>query len=197
MNNTMDSQTSSPANQPRLNRGLLMVCLVVIVLAGLHMHGSAKGAPQNTQPYQEQLRSQVDTDNGAPRDGRNPASQTQTSLAYAASQPAGPGQRVEKPAAAVVGTHKHVDPATVLPDTKKTGVLASGCILGYGTPGSQCIPAGKVDAAKKSSQTLTASKPLNCDPNPTLSLQGIQLSSTDPFNRPASTGKAACNLTQL
>src|SRR5690554_5918693 len=110
----------------------LLVILGVVAAASNH---------QSLSSYQHQLRSQVDTASGAPRSGRDPASQKQTSLSEVATKPVGSGQRVEKPAANVSGGKKRVNPAKVLPDTKKTGVLASGCLLGYGTPGEQCLPA--------------------------------------------------------
>jgi hypothetical protein len=189
-------ETSTTTNKPQLNRAALMIILVVAAFAGLHMTVSANGAPKSTKTYQQQLQSEVETDYGSPRDGRNPASQTQTSLAYAASQPAGPGQQVDKPAAAVVGSHSHhVDPKTVLPDTRNTGVVSGGCLLGYGQPGEKCVQVGKAQPANGAK--LTGNLPLNCDPSQTLALQGILLNSTDPFNRPAASDKAACNVTQL
>jgi hypothetical protein len=177
----MNNQTTK--KKPLINRSLVLLFVLLGTFAAVHMVSAANDS-SNKQTYQQQLQSQVDTTTGAPIDGRNPASQTQTTLAYAASQPAGPGQQVDKPAAAVTGTEKHVDPTSVLPDTKNTGVLAGGCLLGYG--------------AQAAGSTLNLSSlSLTCDPNGQQALQGIQLISTDLVNPSRPSDKAACNISDL
>jgi hypothetical protein len=191
----MNNQTTK--KKPLINRSLVLLFVLLGTFAAVHMVSAANDS-SSKQTYQQQLQSQVDTTTGAPIDGRNPASQTQTTLAYAASQPAGPGQQVDKPAAAVTGTEKHVDPTSVLPDTKNTGVLAGGCLLGYGVPGAQCVQVGKVAAAQAAGSTLNLSSlPLTCDPNGQQALQGIQLISTNLINPSRPSDKAACNISDL
>lgn len=199
----IEDTTTTSKKKPMINRALLLLFVFIGTFAGVHMV-SAANSPTNGQTYQQQLQAEVDTTTGAPQDGRNPAAQTQTSLAYAASQANGPGQQVDTPAANVVGDTSHkVDPASVLPDTKDTGVLSGGCLLGYGTPGAQCVQVGKVLAQQQvsvsqaaSAKLNLASQPLSCDPNAQQALQGIQLNSTDPFKHSTST-MIACNVSDL
>jgi hypothetical protein len=96
--------------------------------------------PQPLTAYQLQLRSQVDAADGSPKTGRDPISQPQTSLAWAASQPVGNGLRTDSPAAAVTGAQSHpVNPAGVLPNPKATGKQINGCLIGYPDPGEKCF----------------------------------------------------------
>lgn len=118
-----------------LNRALL----VLVFMLGLLGIKSAVVAAKNSQNYQQLLKSQTDNMYGAPRSGRNPAFQQQTSLASAASQPVGNGRWTQKPASAIKGTSKQVNPKTVLPDTKKTGVLSNGCSVLFGVSADQCV----------------------------------------------------------
>jgi hypothetical protein len=99
-----------------------------------------------TEDHQRELIGAVDVSTGAPQNGRDPASQSQNSLASAASKPEGPGQRVSKPAANVNGSHGHHDAPA-----KPSGVNSAGCVVGYGKPGEQCLP------------TPGANKPVTCD----------------------------------
>jgi hypothetical protein len=116
----------------------------VILLAALtFLAASVAVMADRSRPltaYQLQLRGQVDTTDGAPRTGRNPATQPQTSLAAAASQPAGNGLRVDTPAANITGDHNHhVQPSAVLPNPHTTGKLFNGCLIGYPAAGEQCV----------------------------------------------------------
>jgi hypothetical protein len=101
----------------------------------------AESASQSEKTYKEELKSAVDKPNGTPRDGRDPSSQRQNSLASAASKANGAGLRTDKPAANVKGdNHNHVHPHDVLADPKTDGMTSGGCILGYGKAGEQCLP---------------------------------------------------------
>jgi hypothetical protein len=187
---TQIDKTDNDAKQnktPQLNWALVLILIFAATFSMVHMVSAKVGAPEQT--YQEQLQSEVDTEAGAPRDGRNPAIQTQTTLAYAASQPAGPGTQVDKPAAAVVGDHDHhVDPTSVLPDTKNTGVLSSGCLLAYGVAGDQCTPVGTPmlnvapanSATNTSTGTVSSVKPAKA--NSPIYLQAIQVANSSPWN---------------
>ncbi len=193
---------STPAakRNPLINRPLIIMLVLLGTFAAVHMVSAAR-AETSKQTYQQQLQTEVDTNTGDPQDGRNPAAQAQNSLAFAASQPNGPGQQVEKPAANVTGISKRVDPKSVLPDTKHTGVLSGGCLLGYGTPGETCVQVGKVadaqNAAPSSTKFNLSTLPLSCDPGGAQTLQGVRLNSTDPFVKVAINGKDACNVSDL
>jgi hypothetical protein len=136
--------------------------LAVTVLAGMSLLAItliAEGS--NTKPltpYQQQLQGEVQTVNGSPGNGRDPASQMQTSLTAAASQPAGVGLRTEKAAAGITGDHNHhVDPASVLPNPKASGKYSNGCLVGYANPGQTCV-----------TQSAPGAKPASCTTDSTL-----------------------------
>jgi hypothetical protein len=130
------------------------VLLITVMTAALVTSPPIFAAIQRTvglgpaaQAYKQSLKSQVDTADGRPRDGRNPATQAQTSLFLAASNPNGTGTRTDKPAAGVVGDHHShvVKPSDVLGDAAKTGINSAGCYVNYGRPGEQCLQAGVAD----------------------------------------------------
>ncbi len=127
------------------------LAITLVLLATVSAIKAAAPATVSPSAYRQQLLSQVDTPAGAPQVGHNPAAQGQTSLASVASMPDDIGKRTDNPAASVVGIIRHTDPATVLPDTKTTGVLASGCLLGYGAPGAQCLPSSLLSSSPATS----------------------------------------------
>jgi hypothetical protein len=126
-----------------MRRAIVIAVVAVVALATVGVALAATGAINRNEPtpHQVELRAQVQDRLGQPRAGRDPAVQRQVSLREAARQKAGIAARGGKPAAKLHGGHERVDPAEVLPDTKRTGVLASGCAAGYGQPGDQCLPA--------------------------------------------------------
>jgi hypothetical protein len=146
----------------------LLLALSATIAILLKTHFQSSGASITPAAYRKQLEAEVETSTGAPINGRNPANQLQTSLAKAASMEDDIGMRVAKPAASVIGTVRHTDPATVLPNTKVTHVLASGCLLGYGVPGAQCVP------AKAPNNQL-----LNCNFIRTIFPNGVKILGTD------------------
>lgn len=112
----------------------LAVATVVMLVTILDGTAPAAGRAGPTA-YQRQLQGQVQDAAGAPRAGRDPANQPQTSLAEAASRPhvmpgKGRGTKVTAPR----------PPRTVIGDPRRTGVLSNGCATGYGDVG-QCVPA--------------------------------------------------------
>jgi hypothetical protein len=119
-----------------------LILPAIMVLAAVSMAAVAVSARvKPLTAYQTQLRAQVDTAAGAPLNGRDPAAQSQTSLAAAASAPVGNGLRTDAPAAAVAGDHSHhVHPADVLPDPRATGKTSGGCLAIPGDkPGEKCV----------------------------------------------------------
>jgi hypothetical protein len=148
---------------------VLALSATIAITIKTHFHSS--GASITPAAYRKQLEAEVETTNGAPINGRDPANQVQTSLASAASMEDDIGMRVAKPAAKVVGTVRHTDPTTVLPNVKTTHMLASGCLLGYGVPGAQCVPA-----------KAPKNQPLNCNFIRTIFPQGVKILGTDYLN---------------
>ena len=136
--------------KPHLStRNLAIVCLVAIVfgIAGTSLHSPAHATKIAAKQYQNQLKGQVQSVDGSPVAGRDPASQGQNSLAAAASKPSGTGMRVDTNASAVTGDHSHhVDPGNTMQGmdmggSAMDGVLSNGCLADYGNPGEQCVPA--------------------------------------------------------
>lgn len=164
-----------------LGRPLLLLLALGLLIAGTAtMTALVKDSPSSVATAAlAQLKSQVDTTAGAPVSGRDPSIQIQTSLAAAASTPGGLGQRVTKPAANVVGAPRHIDPATVLPDSKKTGVLVSGCLLAYGTPGTQCVPAQAPN-----------NQPISCNFVRMIFPKGVKIGGTDSLKLSTGNGMA-------
>lgn len=130
---------------------------------------------------QPQTDNQLETTTGAPAKGRNPASQQQTALGAAASQPIGAGQRTSRPAADLKGDKRRVNPADVLPDTKKTGMLANGCLADYGRPGEECVPSYAVSQANPC-QSIRRNFP-----------GGVVVSGSDRFNLDTNRNGTACD----
>jgi hypothetical protein len=112
------------------------VVLAAAVLLVLVLDGQAPAAGrEGPTPYQRQLQAQVEDGAGAPKAGRDPAAQPQTSLAQAAGRPhakpaTGKGTRVTSPRQA----------GPQVGDPGKSGVLSNGCAVGYGDA-DQCLPA--------------------------------------------------------
>ena len=88
-------------------------------------------------PFQATLRASVENRSGEPR--INPASVQQTSLADAAAGRHGAGARTDKLARGV--TLGRVERAPNLPRPDQTGTTSGGCLIDYGVPGAECLPA--------------------------------------------------------
>lgn len=170
-------------HRPQLLRLLLaLVAAIIIVASFSYATSGERAARPTTEPFLGDMRQPVETSAGQPRDGRDPAVQRQNSLASAASQPNGAGARADKPAAAVVGDTSHrVDPSSVLPDVKKTGIMSNGCLADYGDPGAQCVPAYGSDG-----------KPITCDGIRKLFPGGVKVSGIDRFGFDGDRDKLAC-----
>ena len=132
--------------------------LLVLVLDG---QAPAAGREGPT-PYQRQLQSQVEDAAGAPKAGRDPAMQAQTSLAQAAGRPnarpaTGRTTRVTSPRS----------PKAVLGDPRTTGRFSNGCAVGYGDA-DQCLPA-----------RAPGNKPVTCAFVLSAFPEGVQVRGTD------------------
>ena len=123
----------------RLSRRFVAIAVLVALALGLSAAAVQSARSEPLTSLQRQLKAQVDTPEGAPRNGKDPANQPQTSLKAAASQHVGNGTRTDRPAAAVKGTSKRVDPASVLGDRKQDGRTTGGCLLTGPKPGDRCV----------------------------------------------------------
>jgi hypothetical protein len=121
-------------------RALVIAVAIAALVAGAVTVANAARDP-GPSSYAQSLRAEVQTPTGAPRPGSDPAAQRQTSLAEAAREHHGIGTWNSAPARDVKGGTARRDPGDVLGDPKRTGLLSSGCALGYGAPGAQCVPA--------------------------------------------------------
>lgn len=158
------------------------VLILVISILMVASYTKTGPSPTETKVNQEYLLSQVDNKAGAPRDGRDPAIQQQTSLDSAASNPTAIGQRNDKPATGVTGDHSHHNTsADVYGDPNQTGIGSNGCYLDYGVPGEQCVP---VQAATDG--TLT------CDGIHKYFSSGVKVSGTDRFQLDTNHDGIAC-----
>ena len=173
---------------------VLFGALFVLNVVSPHIEAQAnkkgKATPAAVEAHKQALKSQVDTPGGEPQNGRDPASQQQSSLAQVASTPQGNsnGNRNTKPAAGLTGTESHNhnhSPATkadVYGDPKKTGVNAAGCYVDYGKQGEQCV-----------SVSLAGTDGiLTCSEIRTQFATGVTVSGTDRFQLDRNADKVAC-----
>lgn len=158
---------------PLAAAGLALATVLMLVTV---LDGPAPAAGRaGPTAYQRQLQGQVQDGAGAPRAGRDPANQPQTSLAEAASRPhvmpgKGRGTRVTTPRA----------PRTVLADPRRTGVLSNGCATGYGDAG-QCVPARAPGGKAMTCAVLVATFP-----------DGIAVTGRDRLGLDTNRDKVAC-----
>ncbi|HSX44884.1 MAG TPA: hypothetical protein VLF39_02085 [Candidatus Saccharimonadales bacterium] len=83
--------------------------------------------------YKDRLKSQVDSSDGSPRSGRDPASQKQISLSEAASAPN------SRSMANNYSTQPESAPSQA--QLKAEGIGTNGCYVDYGVQGQECLPA--------------------------------------------------------
>lgn len=169
---------------------LPLVAIVVVFGAFLLARAALNGtqhdgdSPAAKAAYQKQLKDQVDTAQGSPRDGRDPSTQQQTSLRDAASKPSGTGTRTDTPASGVTGTvgDTHVTSSDIYGDASKTGINSAGCYIDYGVQGQECLPAH-----------AAVNGVLTCDGVREHFPQGIKVTGTDRFHLDKNGDKIACN----
>jgi hypothetical protein len=118
-----------------------LVAIAIVAFMALFVGGADAAWRLGRSAYYCILRSEVQDSRGAPRTGRDPALQRQTRLAAAARAPKGSGTWGGAPARSVIGGAPRRRAGRVLADPKATGALASGCAVGYGAAGAQCVPA--------------------------------------------------------
>lgn len=160
----------------------VMICSLFLSSPALYgePQSSSAGGPSVLAAHDHLLATHIHSSHQ--QANNDPASRPQQSLSMAAAQPVGNGQRVNKPAAGIVGDHQHhVDPLSVLPDVKKTGVFAGGCLIDYGDPGVQCVPAYTV-----------AQKPVTCAAIRKLFPNGVKVTGIDRFNLDSNGDSIAC-----
>jgi hypothetical protein len=165
---------------------LIPVVAVIVGLAVLAMMLVLRdnSASVSAKAYKGDLRGQVDTTAGAPRDGRDPAGQGQNDLATVASKPAGAGKRTDTPAAGVKATGQAAAPATTGSSTaQQTGLGTNGCYIDYGIQGQECLPAHAA-----TNGTLT------CDGVRMHFSHGIAVTGTDRFHLDHNTDGIACGI---
>jgi|SRR3990167_5502878 len=114
------------------------VIILVVASAFVFVIRSNKNVA-SADAHQKQLRGQVDTVTGAPRDGRDPASQPQTSLASVASKPTGAGK--QKTASATTNSNSTSQTFANPTNVHQDGLGANGCYTDYGIQGQECLPA--------------------------------------------------------
>ena len=153
-----------------------VVALAVVGLT-VAVAASASTLVLRETPFQASLRATVENANGEPR--INPASVTQTSLAKAAAGKHGPGTRTDKLARGAT-LRKSQRPAE-LPSVKETGVISGGCLVDYGAPGAQCIP-----ARGRGGRVLTCADVVSIFPD------GVRVTGRDRFGLDSNGDKTAC-----
>lgn len=150
-------------------RPFIVIASLAIVALLVPVTQAAVNRSLTPDNYKQQLVNQVQTSGGAPKYGHDPAVQAQTSLVSVASRPnSGIGGRVDHLAAGLVSMQRRINPTDVLPDIKKTGISVSGCLIDYGTPGTQCLPAKAPN-----------NQPLTCDFVRTMFPKGVAINGDD------------------
>ena len=131
------SMTGASRVVRKWRRRWVLVALAVAASTAIAVAASASEIVGSETPYQASLRATVDKANGAPR--VNPANVRQTSLAEAAAGKHGPGTRTNK--LARDAEFRKIQRPAPPPKVKETGIVSGGCLVDYGTPGVQCLPA--------------------------------------------------------
>jgi hypothetical protein len=122
------------------SRRPILVALATLAIMGLVTGGADAAWRLSKSAYYCVLRAKVQDSRGAPRAGKDPARQRQVRLTAVASRPHGIGTWGAKPARAVKGSSTRRKARSVIANPKATGALASGCAVGYGAAGAQCVP---------------------------------------------------------
>ena len=166
-------------------RNVAVACLVVMVwgIAGTNLHNPAAVAKTANRQYQQQLKAQVQSTDGSPVAGRDPASQGQNSLAAAANKPSGTGLRTDGNTIAsnVSEDHSHNADPSVTNQGAASDVAANGCLTNYGKPGEQCVPAFNPN-----------NQPLTCDYVRQQFPQGVKVTGTDSRRLDTNSDGMAC-----
>jgi hypothetical protein len=153
--------------------------LVTLVAAALTVTVAASASEliHGQTAFQATLRATVENANSEPL--INPASVSQTSLAKAAAEKNGPGTRREKLARGV--TFSKVQRPPDLPNVNETGMISGGCLIDYGNPGAQCVP-----ARGRGGGALTCADVVSIFPD------GVRVTGRDRFGLDSNGDKTAC-----
>jgi hypothetical protein len=183
---TRQDFTSRKALTILLPGAMLLIFVASIALVQFSTRPTSNGQKtQSAADYQKSLKAQVDNDDGSPVSGRDPSSQSQTSLASAAATPSGTGTRTNTPASGVSGstTSNKTTPSQVYTaEQQKTGINDAGCFYDYGIPGQQCLSA----AMANSDGTIGCNMVTMDFPD------GIKVSGTDRFHLDTNHDGTAC-----
>ncbi|MBL8159622.1 hypothetical protein JNJ66_04140 [Candidatus Saccharibacteria bacterium] len=171
---------------------LIAAAILLVGAAAAITFATGTGAPSAAQEeYQKQLQSQVESGDGAPLSGRDPASQPQNSLQSAASKPIGTESNIQTPddgstpAAGVNTDHSGHTGHTPVPgssanEAQESGVSSGGCLIDYGKAGEQCL------------QYPGSRDKITCEYVRTKFKDGIAATGTDRFNLDRNKDKIAC-----
>jgi hypothetical protein len=159
-----------------------IAALASVALIGGVLGGGADAAKQvGVSAYRAILQSEVDNAAGGPRNGHDPSAMPQGSLAAAASARNGVGTWGIRPARGVKGGSAIRKPGQVLPDRRAEGVTSGGCLIAYGEPGGQCVPA-----------RAPGNRPLSCDYLVRLFTDGVRVRTADPLGLDRNRDGIAC-----
>jgi len=165
---------------------ILIASVVLVQTVDLPKKTDGGAKPVSTADYQKSLKAQVDNADGSPASGRDPSTQSQTTLASAAATPSGTGTRTSTPASGLTGsTGSSVSPDQVYGTTaeqRAKGVNSAGCFYDYGVPGQECMPASMANAKGE----------LECSMVRMHYPTGIKVSGTDRFHLDTNGDKIAC-----
>lgn len=159
---------------------LIIVAISLAIIPLLTRSRNNNSGVVSADVYKEQLRVQVDTDSGAPRTGRDPASQQQISLGDAASKPTSAGKRTDTSVPATNGTSTTSSPTAVA----KEGLGPNGCYIDYGIQGQECLPA---HVAVNGTPTCDGVRTHGGFP------KGIKVTGTDRYHLDSNHDGIACN----
>lgn len=162
--------------------GAAAVLLIGLALLLQVVLFSDKPATMSAQDYKDQLEGQVTDQEGAPRDGRDPASQQQNSLASSASKPTGVGQRTDQ--TTIETPTDHDDHSAHDDHHQQDAIGLNGCYVDYGIQGEQCLPA---HAGGTNGQLTCSSVHGHGFPN------GIKVTGTDRFHLDTNHDGVACD----
>lgn len=153
--------------------------LVALVVAALTVAVAASASEflHGETAFQATLRAAVENANSEPR--LNPASVAQTSLAKAAAGKNGPGARTDKLARGA--TFRKIQRPPELPSVRETGTISGGCLIDYGAPGAQCLP-----ARGRGGGALTCAEVLSIFPD------GVAVTGRDRLGLDTNGDKTAC-----
>ena len=168
-----------PRSVPGRAAALVAIGLVAIGLVAASL--SLVGAGAGKRAGVSLLHSNLDNGAAGPHAGGDPAGARQVTLAAAARGHNGIGTWGVKPAQGVKSGFVQRRPNQVLPHRQATGVTSGGCLVGYGDPGAQCVPARN-----------PGNRPLTCAYVARLFPDGVRVTAGDPRHLDVNRDGRAC-----